>query len=72
MFLNNKDLIATTVTTAFFTVEALLHYSIGRSSTSRYGFQFTLPGAKDAARIFFVVMLVAFLSTLVSKLILRE
>ena len=62
------DLVNLLVITLFFTIEALIHYSIGRSA-GKSGFHVTLPSKRDAFKLVCVVLFFAILSSFVSSLI---
>lgn len=65
MGISKRDVITFFVVVFFFTIEALTHYSIGKTGR----FTIVMPSAKDFLKIILVVVLVSLTSTIVSKLI---
>ena len=61
--LTKKDVVSALVITVFFTFEALIHYSIGKTNETE-GFKIYLPSLMDAVKIVLVVMLFAGMSTM--------
>lgn len=62
---SKRDVITFLVVVFFFTIEALTHYSIGKTGR----FTIVMPSAKDFMKIICVVVLVSLTSTIVSKII---
>lgn len=60
-----RDIVTFIVVTFFFTMEAMLHYAIGK--TGRY--TLVIPTLKDFIKIVSVVITVALVSTIVTRLI---
>lgn len=62
---SKRDVITFLVVVFFFTIEALTHYSIGKTGR----FTIVMPSVKDFMKIICVVVLVSLTSTIVSKII---
>ena len=64
--LNTKEIISTLITIIFFTIEAILHYNIGKTGTISF---FHFPTMKEALKILFTIVIFATASTLVTHYI---
>ena len=60
-----REIISSIVVFVFFSLEAFIHYSIGKSSERRGGhgrIKFILPGWRDAMKILLVVLIFSLLT----------
>jgi|TARA_R110002074_G_scaffold112908_2_gene241348 tetrahydromethanopterin S-methyltransferase subunit D len=64
--LNTKEIISTLITIIFFTIEAILHYNIGKTGNISF---FHFPKMKEALKILFTIVIFATASTLVTHYI---